>query len=376
MMERVLFFEILHMEIQMNTITKWRFSHNVLLLVLLILLGSCTSITGPGYYSHLIVGQTSILLHRTPITKLLADKHTPTELKEKLREVQKMREFAIYELGLPPTDSFTTYVDTKREFASWVLTATLEFSVHPRIWCFPVGGCASYLNFFEEERARLTQRTLETEKYDVSYRGAAAYSTAGRFSDPVMNTLFQYKDDSHARTIFHEMAHEKLRVKNDTAYNEAFATFVGKTGHHLWVAKKYGQKATEKLAIRDKRSEEVIELLHTTRVALRSLYQKNYTDEIMRVEKQKIFDDMKLRYLKLKEKWNGYAGYDEWFMKNFNNADIVGEYEYYNLVPFFQKLFALSGKNFPAFYERAERIAKLPKMERYLEIEKILSEIT
>jgi predicted aminopeptidase len=357
----------------MNTITKWRLKYNALVLAFFVLLGSCTSITGPGYYSHLILGQTSILIHRTSIQKLLADKHTSPDLKEKLRGVQEMREFAIYELGLSPTDSFTTYVDVKREFASWVLTSTPEFSVLPKQWCFPFVGCASYLNFFDEERAKQAEKILTSETYDVSYRGASAFSTVGRFDDPVLNTLFQYKDDSHARTVFHEMAHEKMRIKSDTSYNEAFAMFVGKTGHYLWVAKKYGLGAVEKLTIRDKRASDVIELVNTTHNALRSLYQKNYDVERMRTEKQKIFDEMKQHYLKMKNEWGGYEGFDDWFMKNFNNADIVSENEYHKLIPFFQKLFELSGKNFPAFYEKAERIAKLPKFERYLEIEKILS---
>ncbi|MFA6566366.1 MAG: aminopeptidase, partial [Candidatus Paceibacterota bacterium] len=69
-----------------------------------------------------------------------------------------------------------------------------------------------------------------------------------------------------------------------------------------------------------------------------------------------------------------YPGFDNWMTKNFNNADIVGTDEYTNLVPFFKKLFELSGKDFGIFYEKAEAIAELPKMERYLAIEKILFE--
>jgi predicted aminopeptidase len=358
----------------MKTAPKWRIVFCAMIFAVAVILGSCSSITGPGYYSHIIIGEAKILALRTPITKLLADKNTPEELKQNLRHVQKMREFAVYELGLPVTESFTTYVDTGRNFACWVLTASPEFSTHPKKWCFPVVGCASYLNFFDKNRAKQAKITLEQEEYDVSFRGALAYSTAGQFTDPVMNTLFQNKDDFYARTVFHEMAHEKLQTKNDTAYDEAFAVFVGRTGQYLWVMKKYGQEAGEKLLVRNKRSEDVSSLIHKTRNVLRSLYQKNYDAEKMRAEKQKAFAEMKKHYSELKEKWGGYAGYDDWFAKTFNNADIIGEDEYYALVPFFQKLFELSGRNFPAFYEKAERIAELPKLERYLEIEKIMSQ--
>lgn len=138
----------------MSTASKWRAVFCAMIFAIAVVLGSCSSITGPGYYSHIIIGEAKILAARTPITKLLADKNTPEELKQNLRHVQEIREFAIYELGLPVAESFTTYVDTGRKYATWALTATPEFSIRPRMWYYPIVGYVSYLGFFLTKEGR------------------------------------------------------------------------------------------------------------------------------------------------------------------------------------------------------------------------------
>lgn len=189
-----------------------------------------------------------------------------------------------------------------------------------------------------------------------------------------MNTHFSHSLPALAGLIFHETAHRVLYIKSDTAYNEAFATFIGHTGQYLWICKHYGQEEAGRFLVHEKRSEEIYALLANTREELREVYKKKLSPEKMRAMKQLTFDEMRAKYAELKKTWNGYAGYDGWMSAPFNNADIIEENEYRNLVPFFQKLFLLSGKNFPVFYEKAERIAKLPKLERYLEIEKIMGQ--
>ena len=358
----------------MNILKKWRIASCAILFLLSLLLSSCASVTGPGYYSHVLLGEAKILVERTPISKLLADKNTSAKLRQNLLRVQEMREFAVNELALPVSDNFTSYVDTGREYVQWTLTATPEFSVNPTHWCFPIVGCSSYLVFYDEETAMQTKTKLAQDGFDVSVRGATAYSTAGWFADPIMNTFFLRSLSDSANLIFHESAHGKLRTKDDTMFSEAFATFVGQTGEYLWFNKHYEKKDVQKFLIRKKRNDEFSALLASTHHDLETLYQKKYATEKMRLLKQATFAEMKTKYEKLKESWDGYSGYDVWMAIPRNNADIAGENEYERLIPFFQKLFDLSGKNFPAFYERAEAIAELPKLERYLEIEKILAQ--
>ena len=63
----------------------------------------------------------------------------------------------------------------------------------------------------------------------------SAYSTLGRFADPVLNTMMRWSDLQLVSTMFHELAHQKLYVKGDTAFNESFATAVAEFGIRRWL---------------------------------------------------------------------------------------------------------------------------------------------
>lgn len=360
----------------MNTLLKRtaRFFRLALLFFASLFLVSCASLNVPEYYGQLISGQMRVLSNRTPIQEILADKHAPDELKKHLRSVLEMREFAIHELGLPATESFTTYMDSGRKFVQWSLTATPEFSIRPKLWCVPIIGCASHLTFFNETLAKSYEKKLAHRGYDVYVRGVTSYSTEGYFNDPAMNTLFELPDYVYASIIFHEMAHEKLRVKNESNFNESFATFVGRTGRYLWVKKYYGMEMAERLFEQGKRSAEFSELITGTWKELARMYGKNLPPEKTRILKRDIFLKMKERYAIVKTKWGGYAGFDDWFKKPLNNARIAGENEYGNLVPAFQKLFDFSGGDFRSFYRQTEALAKLSPPQRKREIQKVLNQ--
>ena len=60
--------------------------------------------------------------------------------------------------------------------------------------------------------------------------GAAAYSTLGRFDDPVLSTMMSWDDTQLVAILFHELAHQRLYVKDDSAFNESFATAVETLG--------------------------------------------------------------------------------------------------------------------------------------------------
>ena len=63
-----------------------------------------------------------------------------------------------------------------------------------------------------------------------------AYSTLGWFDDPVLSTFVRYPETEFARLIFHELAHQLIYVKDDTVFNESFATAVSDEGLERWIA--------------------------------------------------------------------------------------------------------------------------------------------
>src|SRR5581483_3479175 len=120
--------------------------------------------------------------------------------------------------------------DLHRQYAVWNVFAAPEFSLQGHEWCYPLVGCLQYRGFYDEARAKDAAEKLKGEGLDVYVGGVAAFSTLGWFDDPVLNTMLAWSDDQLIDTVFHELAHQRLFVKGDTAFNESFASFVGDEG--------------------------------------------------------------------------------------------------------------------------------------------------
>ena len=166
---------------------------------------------------------------------MLADPKATPELKKRLESVRAAREFAARELGLPNNKSYTSYVDLKREYVVWSVVATPEFSVAPREWCFPIVGCVEYRGYFKEAKAEEFAATLRTQGFDAMVGGVPAYSTLGKFNDPILSTMLGYGDDELASILFHELSHQVVYIPDDSSFNEAFAVTVEREGLARWL---------------------------------------------------------------------------------------------------------------------------------------------
>jgi predicted aminopeptidase len=63
-----------------------------------------------------------------------------------------------------------------------------------------------------------------------------AYSTLGWFDDPILSSMVGWGDERLATLIFHELAHQRFYVQDDTEFNESFASFVEQEGTRQWRA--------------------------------------------------------------------------------------------------------------------------------------------
>ncbi|NND89769.1 MAG: aminopeptidase [Granulosicoccus sp.] len=311
---------------------------------------------------------------RQPIEQLLADEQTDPELRQKLQTLQQARAFATANLLLPENDSYSSYVETGRTAVTWNVVAAGEFSLSPLTWCFPVAGCVSYRGYFDKMDAEHYAATLKRKHYDVSVGGATAYSTLGWFDDPVLDTMLRGGDTRYVGTLFHELAHQVLYVKDDSNFNEAFATFVERIGVRAWLA---SRQESERIAAYDasqQRVEDFVHLLRQSRDSLQSLYEQELPAAEMRQAKQRVFEDLRSRYQSLKQSWGGFTGYDNWFRRELNNARLVAVSTYRRNVPAFQAMYKQVDQDMAAFYELAREVADLPFAERQQRLEDYLSE--
>lgn len=98
----------------------------------------------------------------------------------------------------------------------------------------PQIGCLNYRGYFAVDAAEQLAGELQAAGDDVYLADIPAYSTLGWFDDPLLNTFIQWPTARQAELLFHELAHQRLYLADDSAFNEAFATVVGRLGTERW----------------------------------------------------------------------------------------------------------------------------------------------
>jgi predicted aminopeptidase len=332
--------------------------------LLLLALGGCSAI---DFYWQGVAGQMNLIAHARPITEVVETTDDPL-LKKRLLQVQAIRAFAVRELALPDNQSYTRYSDLGRPYVVWNVVATPELSLTPRQWCYAIVGCVSYRGYFNEDEARNEAQRLVSRGDDVNLGGVAAYSTLGWFDDPVLSTFVRYRETELARLLFHELAHQIVYVKDDTAFNESFAVAVEEEGMQRWLKAQSSRPDIAQLAEDAARTRRLKNdfraIVRSTRDKLRELYATKLPEAQKRAGKAAAFADMREQYERAKAGWGGIAAYDRWFQTGANNAGIAGVGLYADHVPEFAALIAVDNHDMPRFYEDVKALAQLPKGQR------------
>lgn len=334
---------------------------SVLCIMLLTALTGCESLR---HYAQAISGQVGILNKRRPINSYLDNPQTPPQLKQKLSLILELRDFAKSKLHLPTDDHYLSFVELEQPYVLWNVYAAPEFSFEPKTWCFPIAGCTAYRGYFSEEDARRYAGKLKQEGLDVYVGGVAAYSTLGWFDDPVYSTFIYQSDTRLAALIFHELAHQIVYVKDDSTFNESFATAVEQEGLRRWLAAKENPAAFNDYKANYQRSRQFIQLIMQYRRRLETLYAKDLPVPQKRHSKRLIFEKLKDEYELLKMQWGGYSDYDAWFDRKLNNAQLITVSVYYDLVPAFLKLLQTGGNDLQLFYSKCQDLAQKSKTDR------------
>mgnify|MGYP000635675433 CR=1 FL=1 len=332
-----------------------------LLLLLSVALVSCETV---GYYSQAARGQLTIVFGREDIQRLIERQDLSDELADKFARVMDIREFAESELGLPVGGNYSSYVDIEREHVVWNVFAAPEFSVEPVNWCYPIAGCVAYRGYFSERSALRYAAKLEEDGLDVYTGGVDAYSTLGWFEDSLLSTVLNRADYQLAGLIFHELAHQLVYLPGDTTFNESFATAVEREGVRRWLAKSNKDSNIAAALLDYDRQQQFVDLVTDYRDRFESLYQLDLNASSMRSQKLELQQMLREEYATLKQQWQGYEGYDGWFSRSLNNAQLSTVASYNDLLPFFVAVFEQSNQDFSAFYAEVSRLANLPEQER------------
>ncbi len=335
-------------------------------LCLLFLLSGCTSV---GYYGQLMQGQWQLLQAREPVTRIIADPSRDLRLREQLQRAQAARDFASEHLHLPDNRSYRLYADIGRPLVVWNVFATPQFSLAPLTHCFPIAGCVAYRGYYSQSGARGEAALQKLAGRDVYIGGVEAYSTLGWFDDPILNTMLGWGDERLATLIFHELAHQRVYVQDDTEFNESFATFVEQEGTRQWRAWRGLPKAAGTPAVQ---REQFTRLVLETRERLATLYAQPLSAEAMQAGKAAEFERLRRDYRQLRdERWGGDRRFDAWMNGPMNNAKLLPFGLYDQWVPAFAGLFRQVDGDWRAFYAQAQKLGKLPMDQRRTELNRL-----
>lgn len=319
-----------------------------------------------GYYAQLARGQYELLSRREPIHQVLAQPDADEALKARLRRALDARRFASQQLGLPDNGSYTSYADLRRPYALWNVFATPEFSMAPREWCYLFAGCMAYRGFYAVDAAKAEAAALSGAGHDTHVGGVPAFSTLGWFDDPVLNTILG-SDEGMIGTIFHELAHQQLYVKGDSAFNESLATFIEQEGLRQYYRDE--PERLERFAQRQRRDREFVALMLDARSRLEKLYAEGLPPEAMRARKAEEFERLRREYAAAKAGWGGDSGYDRWLDGDLNNARLLPFGLYHQWVPAFAAVYLQADRQWPAFHREVGVLAGLGGAERTRRLE-------
>lgn len=317
----------------------------------------------PGYVIKAAFEEGKILANRREIDAVLDDQSASNEERAKLSLVRSAREYA-RSIGLTPGDSFTTYSRVDRDPLTWVLAGSRPdtFSLHT--WWFPIVGEVPYKGFFEESDARAAARALEKKGFEISLRGADAFSTLGWFNDPVLSTTLKHPETRVVDTVIHEIVHSTIWIPGNVPFNESLANFVGGRAAVQFfelmrdscmreqapcadTMARLAFQSTQSLAAELEAAEAIFALYRE----LDQMYQRS---DLSREQKLKLREEIFAHKITpLRTKYPKMT-----VLKSINNAEIVQLVIYMHELPLFALYFEHCGGSWERFFEGMREIKK------------------
>ncbi|MBT6278196.1 MAG: aminopeptidase [Chromatiales bacterium] len=323
------------------------------------------------YYAQAVGGHVEVMLARRSVADLINDASISATFRARLRNVQLLRAFAVSELALPDNASYSTYADVGRRFVVWNVVATPALSLTPRQWCFPVVGCLSYRGYYQEKDARALAKLRRDAGDDVNVGGVRAYSTLGWFDDPILNTMLGPADPYLAGVMFHELAHQKLYIEDDSRFNEAFATAVEREGVRRWLRSTGNDESLSAYATRKAYQTKFLVLVQDYQQQLKALFSSELDDAQKLEKKHEMYGRMRKDFARISNRWPTPRPYQRFFDDGLNNARVSAVATYFDWVPAFERLLLTAKGDMALFYAKADEISRMDKAQRAVEMDRL-----
>lgn len=298
-------------------------------IIILFLFPLClTSCAHTLYIGKLAWGEAKILGGSVPCQEVLSDEQVSEEIKEGIRLVQEVKEFSQQRWGLRLDNCYETFYRVKGDALIYLASACPQDSLEPYTWRFPIVGEMEYKGFFSKEDADKEIKKLEEKGFDTCLQQAIAFSTLGWLGDPIYSTVLDQHPVIVINSIIHELVHNTIFFKGETAFNEQLASFVAEKGTLQFINERFERPSPfYRLALDLAQDEDLMAgFFQGLYDALEGVYSQDLTREEKIRKREEVFTHGQQRLAELNKqlKTGKVAGP----MKRLNNAVILAHRRY------------------------------------------------
>ena len=351
-----------------------------LLALTLCLLAGCEHIS---FYNQAVKGHLGIMLSSQSVNVLLEDPETTQALREQLILTQKIVQHAETKLLLDADGKYERFVQLQGDYVVWNVFAAKPLDLRGQTWCYPVAGCAPYRGYYAQEDALAFAGKYQHLGFETYVGGVSAYSTLGWFNDPLLSSFVDDQPFPLAELLFHELAHSKVWVPGSTAFNESFASFVGRQGawewsqtamvsesnaYTKWLEQKTQWQIFKEFALQVKAD---LEKIYAGKASKEGNVGEGKDTANVLAQRQNYLAQIQSCYEKNKAKLGG-GRYDNLMRSRFNNAFLVSLGTYEDFFPAFGQLFRQVRGDWSEFYIQVAVLAKLSANDRAFELAQLL----
>ncbi len=234
-------------------------------------------------------GQLTIVWNSQPIEEVLQETSFPDSLKQKLKLIVEIKQYAIDSIGIKPSDNYSIVYNQHNKSILLTVSACEPYSFKAKEWTFPFLGAVPYKGFFNKKEAEKEILALKSKGYDVDVYSPSGWSTLGWFKDPILSNMLYKNEGQLANLIIHELTHGTIYVKNDVTFNENLANFIGDKGAEKFLIFKYGINSKQYTDYEQSKEDEkcFIEYILKSTERLDSLYSTLSVGDKEEIKKQK-----------------------------------------------------------------------------------------
>ncbi|MBT4286443.1 MAG: hypothetical protein HOD92_03835 [Deltaproteobacteria bacterium] len=311
----------------------------------------------PGcYLLEQTSGQLDLRFNQIKIDKAIQQEEN-ANIKNQLREVPSVKQFAEKNLHLQKTENYTGYYHTDQVGITFVVTASPKDKLEPYTWWFPIIGRVPYKGFFDKADALKLEKELQSEGFDTWLFAAPTYSSIGWFKDPITTPMLKKGLYYLIDTIIHEMVHVTLYVNDQGDFNEQLAVFVAHKGAFEYLKTKTDGDLIIKKEIQHRRNRFLLhETLQIYLKQLEELYSGDQSITTILQKRAEIFKNITTAILKIFP----HSKSKNW---QFNNARLLQLRRYQQESPLLKEIWEKSNNNWENFWDHINSYIKQQKWD-------------